>query len=380
MPLAPRIAPARTSTARRFWPNQQPSAGFTLVEILTATAIMALLVSLVMVILTQVMSAWNRSTDDMTFSTNARLVFESMTQDFQGCILRSDGNQWLSLTTDAPPKGSAVPSATDSRLIFFTSTPLHQTKDASTPGAPGKTIAGDICAVEYRVVYADPFGANSPPGSTTSTKTFSLHRVVLDPVSTFYGINGVPVMGLNTDTTPTSLVASFDSSVDLQSAATTPTQNRTPTVAIPYGGSNGPSPLTIPIYGAYATASMLLDNVAQFTVFLYFNGQDPSQSLPIQAYPQTAINKSNPPALFYGGSTKPTADAGYFDGKVNANAPPVFLSLAYADVTLTILTDDGINYLQQGNGAVPQGLTWQQFIQKFGKTYTQRIPVLITPH
>jgi hypothetical protein len=76
----------------------------------------------------------------------------------------------------------------------------------------------------------------------------------------------------------------------------------------------------------------------------------------------------------------PTRTAGYLDGMTDAKNPPVFLSLAYADITLTILTDDGVAALQQGNGALPQNVTWPQFLQKFGKTFTQRVPLLVAPH
>jgi len=380
------IAPPRASSALLSPPALRPAKGFTLVEILTATAIMALIVSLVMVILSQVMSAWNRSSDDLTYSTNTRAVFDTLSQDLQGCILRSDGNQWLSLTTDAPPTGSPIPTAADSRLIFFTSTPLHLTRDFSAPGAVGKSIAGDICAVEYRVVYADPFGTASTPGSTTTTKTFSLHRVVLDPVSTFYGLANVPVMGLNSSTPPFSLAAVFDANVDLPAhaaAGAIPYVNQTPSVAIPFAqapAAPGPSPLDVPIYGAYSTASTLLDNVAQFTVFLYFTGQDTTQVQPVQAYPQTYVMKEDHPSIFYGGAANPTPGAGYLDGLNKPSTPPIFLSLAFADITITIMTDDGLTYLQQNNGALPQGMSWQQFLQKFGRAFTQRIPLLVKPH
>jgi len=380
MPSASRHTPARVPAIRPQQSVRPAMPGFTLVEILTATAIMSLMISLVMVILNQVMSAWNRSTDNLTFSTNARFVFDTITQDLQGCILRSDGNQWLSLTTDNPPTGANIPAAAESRLIFFTSTPMHQTKDNANPGGVGKSIAGDICCVEYRVVYADPFGTPPAPGTGTTTSTFSLHRVVVDPVSTFYGISGVPIMGLNYNTHPTNLADAFNSNIDLASGATTPINNATPPVAIPYGGSTGPSPLQIPVYGAYSISNTLLDNVAQFSVFLYFTGQDASGALPVQTYPQTTLNHTTPPAIYYGGAATPTKAAGYLDGMIDPKSPPVFLSLAYADITITILTDDGVSALQQGNGALPQNMTWQQFLQQFGKTFTQRVPLLVKPH
>jgi prepilin-type N-terminal cleavage/methylation domain-containing protein len=379
MSPAPCITPARAPSALSLPSTRRAVKGFTLVEILTATAIMALIISLVMVVLDQVLNAWNLSTDDLTYSTNARFVFDALTQDLQGCILRSDGNQWFSLTTDQQGSlQSPIPAIQESRLIFFTSTPMHQSKDSSTPGGPGHSIAGDICAVEYRVVYADPFGTATPGGGAT-TNTYSLHRVVIDPASTFYGVGGDSLMGLNANTTPTGLAPAFDAVIDLPSAATVPNDSVTPVpVAIPNvqnGEETGPTQLTVPIYGAYSTASTLLDNVAQFNVFVYFTGQDTTQVLPVQTYPQSYNFKTDPPSIYYGGAATAGA-AGYLDGQ----AKPVFISLAFADVTLTILTDEGVTNLQQGNGALPEGMTWPQYLQKYGKTYTQRIPLLVKPH
>jgi len=384
---APCTPPMRARHADPLPCIRRQSKGFTLVEILTATAIMSLIISLVMVILTQVMSAWNRSTDNLTFSTNARSIFDTMAQDMQGMILRSDGNQWLSLTTDNPPTGASIPTAADSRLIFFTSTPMHQYKDNSDPGSVGHSIAGDICCVEYRVVYADPFGTQPTPGSGTTTNTFSLHRVVIDPVSTFYGVGGVSLMGLNNTTHPTKLTDAFDAAIDLPTTALIPTTNQTPIVGIPYGSSQGPEALNVPVYGAYSISNTLLDNVAQFTVFFYLNCQDPNNPIPIQPYPQDSItlniqtaSKPESTVIYYGGQiapSSPSSNAGYLDGVTNA---PVFLSLAYADITLTILTDDGVAVLQQGKGALPQNMTWPQFLQRFGKTFTQRVPILVKPH
>jgi hypothetical protein len=193
-------------------------------------------------------------------------------------------------------------------------------------------------------------------------------------------------MGLNLATTPSipGLAAAFDAAVDSTAAGAAAPVNQTPEVAIPYGGAQGAEQLRVPIYGAYSTANRLLDNVGQFTVFLYFTGQDATDpsGLPVQVYPQTEINKNADPFIYYGGSPTPsTAGSGYLDGENGGGKPPIaFLSLAYADVTLSILTDEGIGYLQQNNGSVPQGFTWPQFLQKFSKTYTQRIPILVAPH
>ena len=360
MPSRLPCAPLRARRPRL--PGVRP--GFTLIEILTATAIMALMVALVMTILTQVMSAWSNSSDNLELGSKARAVFELISADLQTAIFRTDGNQWLSLNSEVP-QNSPSPLANESRLIFYTTTPLRQTKDAGTPGAAGNPIYGDICAIEYRVVFEDPFG-----NSSSTAKTFSLHRVVVDSASTFYGINSKAVMGIGVGgkgSDPT-LWQTFDSLVDKTSG---PVSN---TVSASQNKS-----LNVNVYGAHTTSSTLLDNVAQFNVFLYYygyNGTSAGRAPSVQAYPMTTPRAVT--QYYYGGGPKvngtPVPNSpGFLDTYADPSNPPVFQGLAYADITLTILTDEGVNQLQSFQGSLPEGVSWNQFVQQYGKTYTQRV-------
>ncbi len=338
--------------------------GFTLIEILTATAIMSLIVTLVVSVLTQVLSAWGESSDDLTFGGYARSIFDLMAADLQTAIFRSDGSQWLSLTTEVP-QGSPSPIANESRLIFYTTSPLHQSKDAGTSGTPGNPIYGDVCAVEYRVVYDDPF-----ENSSSTAKTFSLHRVVVDPASTFYGINGKPMMGIavNGAGADNTLWQTFDDLVDKTTGSVT---NTVPT-------SQNKS-LNINIYGAHTTGSTMRDNIAQFTVFLYYygyNGTNAGRAPAVQAYPMTTPRVAT--SYYFGGGPSnngtPVANtAGFLDTFTDPNNPPVFQGLAYADISITFLTDDGVAQMQSFQGTLPQGVSWNEFLQQYGKTYTQRV-------
>jgi len=317
---------------------------------------MSLIVSLVMTVLTQVMSAWDRSSDDLELSAKA--------------IFRSDGSQWLSLTTEVP-QDCPVSSANMTRLVFYSNPELRQTKDNAQGGSSGNIIPGDVCAVEYRVTFADPFG-----NADSTSKTFQLHRVVVDPATTFLGINGQPLMGISRSSggLPT-LEKTFDALVD---KSIVPVESQ---VQLSQGKA-----LNISVYGAGTTNSMLMDNVAQFKVFLYFYGGVPpnpntgaaSTGAPaIQVYPMTQYTAIDPPQYYYGGASfggGPTN--GYLDTEVFPSpdpSKPNFIALAYADVTITLLNQDGVAYIQSLNGQAPPDFNWQNFLQQFGKTYTHRI-------
>jgi prepilin-type N-terminal cleavage/methylation domain-containing protein len=339
--------------------------GFTLVEILTATAIMALIISLVMTILTQVMSAWNLSTDQLTLSSESSEILNLMSQDLQGAVFKRDGNQWLYVGYEQP--APLVPSAVDSRLIFFAPTPLRATKpDQQGTTTNPLTVPGDLCAIEYRVEYADPFNVASIP-----QKVFSLHRVVIDPSTTFIGDGtNAPLLGLCTGN-PVSgsklLTDIFDNTFDSQNT----------TVKAPMTGAYSGN--FMDIYGAQTTQSSLgLDNIAQFTVMLYYNGYSASTTSPIQIWPAystyTATQPTPPPGQWYAFGGEGTGATKSGDPKFLANSTAsTFLSLAYADITLSLFTDEGLQIFESYNGSLPQDLNWNSFVQQYTKTFTRRV-------
>ncbi|HTB62813.1 MAG TPA: prepilin-type N-terminal cleavage/methylation domain-containing protein [Opitutales bacterium] len=356
----PFALPPRAAAQRR---------GFTLVEILTATAIMALIVSLVMTVMTQVLAGWNRASEDLDTSEKASKIFHLVSQDLETAIFRSDGNQWMSLTSESPA-GSPTTDATMSRLIFYTTPELRQTKDSGQGGTAGQVIPGDICAVEYRVVYADPFG-----NSSSTQKTFQLHRVVVDAASTFLGVNKQPLMGISQagNSKNQTLWQAFDAIVDKTD------QPISSQIALGSGKN-----LNINIYGAKNKNSIMEDNVVQFNVFLYFYGYNSSGGAgpAIQPYPMTQYGLLNPPVYYYGGGpqTATPSNPSFLDAYTASKTPPIFISMAYADITVTLLTDDGAAQLQSYGTSMPQGFVWQQFVQQYGKTYTQRVRFYNKPH
>jgi len=365
-----KILPHRSRAVR-----PRRSRGFTLVEILTATAIMALMVSLVMTVINQVLQAWDRSSDDLAIGGLARRALDVIAQDVQQAVFRADGTQWLSATNEETPD-SPVHGVTNTRFIFFSDANLHQTKDDPTGGKPGHPIYGDVCAIEYRVTYGDPF---DNPNSLQ--KTFSLHRVIIDPLSTFYGINGKPVLGITLGSTVPvgkgDLADNFDDVVD---ASHSP-------VASTIQGNLG-SNLRITIDGAFLSGSILLDNVARFNVFLYYYGTNPAPPPASEVFPQNVPNNVTPANYYYGGWKRNTdgspsgSQTGYLDliePALGGSIYPSFQRLAYADVTLTVLTDEGVVTLNGFSGSMPQGMTWDSFLQTYGKTYTQRIRFFNSP-
>jgi type II secretory pathway pseudopilin PulG len=71
---------------------------FTIVELLVAVGVTAILVTLMVTITINVLNAWNRSSGTLTAGNQARLVLDQISQDLQGVIIRRDSNAWLVAT------------------------------------------------------------------------------------------------------------------------------------------------------------------------------------------------------------------------------------------------------------------------------------------
>ncbi len=315
--------------------------GFTLVEIMTATAIMAVVVGFVLTILTQVMGAWNSSSDKLVIGTQASVALDLLTQDLQNLVLRNDGNQWLSLNAEI------VNSQKLSRLQFFSPTPMRVTQQAN-----GQPIYGSICAIEYRVMYESLFPINPDENS----KVLNLHRAVIDPISTMLGIsNSTPIMGSN-GKPQQNLSRLWSQSIDT---------GGTSNITLSYAGQ------TQHVYGGNKPETFLISNVANFTVTVSY--QEPNGQSPVGGRNLYLNGISEPwPDAYYGG-TAPIGASNPVDLEGQGKVP------AYFDVTLTILNDEGAQLfsLNQWNNG---GRTWEIFLAKFGYTYTTRINVNSPPH
>lgn len=72
--------------------------GFTLLEVLAATAITAVLALFMVGILSNVSGFWSRNSGRLGAEAQARYVLDQLTLDLQGALFRDDGNVWLAAT------------------------------------------------------------------------------------------------------------------------------------------------------------------------------------------------------------------------------------------------------------------------------------------
>lgn len=258
--------------------KSQKRKGFTLVEILVATAMMAILLTVVLSITNNFMKGWNQTSGKLATNSQAKLALDYISQDLSSAIFRNDESEWLEmrLTSKVGPNPYLVRNT--SLINFFT--PVDDESGDTT---------GDISAVCYQLEAQSFFeGSNIP--------TFGLYRTIIDSEKTFNNFLG--------------------NSQTLRSGWSS-------------GGTYNPYSSQKP-----DTENLLVANVIEFTVLFGYEDTNGNK----QKAPETAEEAKN---LIF----------------------PNEGAALYADITITVVTDEGAKIL---NAALSNPPKWKQDLNEDG--------------
>jgi prepilin-type N-terminal cleavage/methylation domain-containing protein len=299
--------------------QKKRQSAFTLIEIMVATVIMVVLTGLVIQITSEVLKVWSRSSGKLAANAEARIAMDLLTKDLEAAVFRNNGQRWLEAETkDLASVAGYNPQMTN--LLLFSPALDRPLKDKDT-----KDIPGDICAVQYKLVYQNPVSGGS---SRAEDNMFALHRRVIDPSTTFNQIMGAG----NQET--------FESWAE---------------------GAVFPS-INLDVYPAPEDPqNYLAGHVANFIVEFYVIDNDGDEV-------------KVPSPINFGGTT-PTVGSGA--------TPDLAFPLAYAEISLTILSDEGTKLLQ--NLAANRGGTGFNsgdgggIVRQHGEVFTRRVNLLARP-
>ena len=290
-------------------------SAFTLIEIMVATVIMVVLVGLVVQITSEVLRVWNRSSGKLSANADARIALQLLTADLETAMFRNDGSLWLESEKQVIPSIAGYDPQTVSLILFAPAA------DRPLEDDNNDAIAGDICAIQYALA-----SQNAVTGSdgVQQDNTFALHRRVIDSATTFTNLMG--------STTQKSFDAWKSSSVSV---------------------ANG---IALPEYPVIEEPdNYLVGNIANFELKFYVINDQGEEEL------------VNIPAVRYGG-TNPTVGLG-------AQNSDYRNSLAYAELAITVISDEGAKLLQSlaaGRGGT--GYTsGDEIVKQHGEVYTRRI-------
>ncbi len=179
--------------------------GFTLVELMTAMAITAVLVLVIGQLTQQSIDLWKTVREDVNAASSSRVALQTMAHDLESFQLRAGGNQfqWLAAWADddvqGVPAGLKVPRS--ARCVFFACAPDRNPSVSSSRALRGNYRAarahnmdtqGDVNAVSYRLLYRDQI-LNLPGSSKEEAgifPLFSIYRTVIPPRDSFERLLG----------------------------------------------------------------------------------------------------------------------------------------------------------------------------------------------
>lgn len=309
-------------------------SAFTLIEIMVAAVITIIMIGLVVQITSEVLKIWNRSAGKLSATAEARIAMQIVTSDLESAVLVNNNMRWLLAQDENLP--TIIPGYAEqtTKLVLFTPAFDRRNKDANDA-----LIPGNIGGVEYELVYQDPVTGDPDP----EDNIFALHRRLIDPVTTFkelLGRNNQEKFEWAGDPVP------VDASVQLQSDEYAP-------------------PSTAEYY--------LAGNIVDFRIKFFVLSPDPDGD------GQIPLKVDSP--VIYGGRLD--SDGNLLEeeerGTVGPHAedPDFRYPIEYADISMTILSDEGMdilrNLLDGKGGTGYSDSEGERVILEHGEVFKRRV-------
>lgn len=293
-------------------------AGFTLVEIVVATFIMAVFTVLVLGVSNGVLQIWGSAAGRVESTRESRLVLSTIESDFDGIVYTSSG-EVLHYEIEDLGSGNFDPQS-QARLILVAST-----LDAPARDFGGIERPGDICGIRYELNYLKIFD-----GSGTEAK-FSLYRGTADTLTTFNELLGV-----------NDLKTAWEDEIEAGVGVLTESSP-----AYKVSSDAG-------LYSSQNRRNIYASNVVDFKVTFY------SRDLTDASIAEETVNTF----------------LALRDGQlyVDDDTTPVDRELVYADLQFAFLSSEGALALQrhsEGVDSIYKNLT--EIIDEYGQRFTRRV-------
>jgi prepilin-type N-terminal cleavage/methylation domain-containing protein len=368
--------------------------GFTLVELMVAIGVTALLVSLMLTITLNVMGGWNKSSGSLTSGNQARLVLDMIARDLQGAVIKKDGNVWLAATLqdtqptnggDAGMTGS-TPDAVWSTVKTSSTLSTDPTSTSTSFVIPALVGSNPIPALEdYRfkqggtwLRFFTSITDTNTPDITSGGSTTDSH--VSAPRAVAYQIVRAPVVFGSLEyryqlfRSEVSSENSFAAGYDLfaapyNSVALVNERSEEPTTI------KGAGIIRRPETAANDRRLVIANNVIDFGVRVFtrnsssvtVSGTAPGALFPTPSFPAVGFKGFAATTLSTAvPATKPQSEASLATGEFVKDIPAV------VEVFMRVLTDEGVLQIDNlENGRITGN--WWDIALKNSKVFTRRV-------
>lgn len=341
-------------------------AGFTLIELMAAMAITAVLVTVIVSLTSRGVDIWRWVIQDVRTTNLARTAMDTMTKDFESMQFRS-GNQfqWMlverdsdlvskakkqrrskanrrkssSLTQKAPsgmlmgPEGAKVTNA--SQLLFFTSA-TDRNPAKSSQEMRRDRIIGDINCVGYKLVYRDQILNEDASKESSGFPVYSLYRNLISADDTVRDMLG---------------------QVDLGQAYTSHRDNET------------------------STENFLVENIVEMSLIFevdslkHANSSDTKKSTTSETRRETTLV----PMMVTGKRMGACSKLEVFGNRLDLMGSGEDVSdlnsgrVVAVTISMTVVTDEGMNVVDQIRQDLRFAPPQEEFFEKYTRSFTQRI-------
>ncbi len=172
--------------------NFKARKAFTLIEIMAASAIMSGIVVLVLILTSNVLTTWTRSSGQLQSLFDGGVVGSIIQEDLESVFIRRDGTVWFSVNYPPTPVGMLsgrsnfeITPMRPPELMFFSRTsyrPLFTFNNNTKI-----TLPGNLCAIKYQIAVKNPFlesTGNYSEDEGQSNAFYGIYRAVIDSQST----------------------------------------------------------------------------------------------------------------------------------------------------------------------------------------------------
>lgn len=359
------------------------AAGFTLVEILAATAIMSMIVVAVLYVTSAIINTWNRSSGQMQTYFDSGVVGRIMQDDMESLVIKKDGGAWLEV---AYPQNVGMLTGEGEfdenplrppEIMFYSPTTLRPryTRDnlsaATADAASAIPIAGSVCAIKYQLCVKSPFmqGAGDETSNASQYNAFyGLYRAVIDPNSTVLEAMGAEKQG-------------SAENEDYQYALQNNLWSQRCTVIDENGVEQPSQDLKT---WTLAPENLLVMNLVDFRVRFAVSYDNPSY-VPDSDIPRKKI-AFIPPGVPFAVGKKILVESALYSYGTGGGREAVSPSeiengnLAYADISMTFISDAGAKEMRALMKS--QNLSLEKFkslVQAYGNTVSRRIIFMSEP-
>ena len=334
--------------------NRKFSRGFTLIELMAATAIMIVLVMFVTNIVVNMMRIYDKTIATLSTHADSAMVLDPVQDDLRAAFMPQDGNYWFEVRYDTGAVDN-IKKASAPEFYFFS----HPQDRVRRESSSTDTLPGDLCTISYKISHASPFG--SKYSSSAGNLVYGFYRAVLNSSDTFN--TAIPyVIGQKGTTDSSCIPSKFWKGSD---------QITDPSDSQSYSASSWRTEMQ----------NFLIDGIVDFSVFFWFDDFSDAKRKIVCFNDATVVQRLRsvyPDATILTFSKTLCASMGAivldddFDGKTSG-------ALRSAEVSVTVLSPEGKEILAAAQEQVSSGkideTKFEEIITEYGDTFSRSCPL-----